>query len=95
MFLDSTQFAFASGLESSWQAVRQEFEKLTADRLMPWPEKSIYNHGWEAFGLWAFGKRMDENCGECPKTAAVVEAIPGLTTAGFSRLAPEREFVRT
>jgi beta-hydroxylase len=40
------------------------------------------------FGLYAFGKRLEDNCRLCPETVRVVETIPGLTTAGFSRLEP-------
>ena len=32
--------------------------------------------------------RIDENADRCPRTAAVVEAIPGLNSAFFSILAP-------
>jgi len=91
MFLDTKDFAFTSLLEANWQNIRREYEQLSAELMMPWPEKNIYNHGWEALGLWAFGHRFDDNCKRCPETAALVEKIPGLTMAGFSRLAPGTE----
>ncbi|MEO6085176.1 MAG: aspartyl/asparaginyl beta-hydroxylase domain-containing protein [Umezawaea sp.] len=39
-------------------------------------------------GLVAFGDRVEDALATCPRTAAAVELVPGLTTAGFSRLAP-------
>ena len=50
-------------------------------------EKNLYNQGWKVFGLYAFGNKLEENCQLCPQTTQLVEKIPGLTTAGFSRLA--------
>lgn len=36
----------------------------------------------------AFGERIEQALADCPRTAAALALIPGLTTAGFSRLAP-------
>jgi beta-hydroxylase len=91
MFLDTNDFPFTAILEANWKIIRQEYKQLSAELMMPWPEKQIYNQGWEALGLWAFGHRFDDNCKRCPETAALVEQIPGLTMAGFSRLAPGTE----
>jgi len=54
----------------------------------PWPETDIYEGSWDVFGLYAFGEKLISNCSYCPKTTALIEQIPGLTTAGFSALAP-------
>lgn len=88
MFLDPRQFAFTSLLESSAAEIRREFEQLSPDASIPWPERDLYNKGWDVFGLWAMGNRLDVNCRACPRTAEVVAAIPGLTTAGFSIMRP-------
>ena len=62
---------------------------LSDGQFMPWPEKSIYGEtGWRTFGLYAFGQKQRRGCALCPETARLVRRIPGMTMAGFSRLAP-------
>lgn len=39
-------------------------------------------------GLYAFGRKIEENAKKCPITTKLVESIPGMTMAGFSSLAP-------
>lgn len=93
MFLDKSRYPCTELLESQWQDIREEFVQLTTDQLMPWPERDLYRDGWTVFGLWALGERFDDNCKLCPRTASIVQSIPGLTTAGFSRLAPGAEIL--
>jgi aspartyl/asparaginyl beta-hydroxylase (cupin superfamily) len=86
MFFDPVQFGFTGALEQNWRAIRAEFEALGAAALTPWPERELYSHGWEVAGLYAFGRKLEENCARCPVAASMVTAIPGMTTAGFSVL---------
>jgi aspartyl/asparaginyl beta-hydroxylase (cupin superfamily) len=88
MFLDPAAFPWTRALEQAFPLVRKEFEALDRRRLVLWPERGVYNHGWEVFGLYAFGRRVDDNCDACPRLATLLGAVPGLTTAGFSVLAP-------
>ncbi len=88
MFLETIRFDFIRSLESHWQTIRQELEALRQDHFIPWPEKFLYQQGWNVFGLYAFGKKLEKNCQLCPETTQMVEAISGMTTAGFSSLAP-------
>ncbi|MBD2561902.1 MULTISPECIES: aspartyl/asparaginyl beta-hydroxylase domain-containing protein [Nostoc] len=88
MFFESNQFAFIADLEANWLLIRKELEQLQPKNFIDWPEKNIYNQGWEVFGLYAFSNRIGENCRLCPETTKLVEMIPGMTTAGFSSLAP-------
>ncbi|MBG0742689.1 MAG: aspartyl/asparaginyl beta-hydroxylase domain-containing protein [Cylindrospermopsis raciborskii KL1] len=88
MFFHTKDFDFVSTLENGWTDVRAELVRLQPKNFIDWPEKNIYNHGWEVFGLYAFGQRIEENCKLCPKTVQLIEKIPGLLTAGFSSLAP-------
>lgn len=48
----------------------------------------MYGHGWSVYGLVALGARIDEALAACPRTADALGHVPGLTTAGFSRMAP-------
>lgn len=88
MFLDTRDFPFTELLESRWQEIRREFERLAREQLSAWPERDLYEGGWDVFGLWAMGRQLVDNCNACPLTAQAVETIPGMTTAGFSVLAP-------
>lgn len=89
MFEDASQFLFAATLEKDWEVIRDEMVALRETGFIAWPEKSLYGEsGWQTFGLYAFGQKQKENCALCPQTTALVEAIPGMAMAGFSRLAP-------
>src|ERR1043166_5064430 len=88
MFQDPSDFPFLRTLEENWTQVRAEADGLEQSRFPAWPERFLYNFGWEVFGLYAFGKKLPENCGMCPATAELVERVPGMTTAGFSRMVP-------
>lgn len=88
MFFESSKFECFSVLELNWLLIRQELEQLRQDHFMPWPEKFLYEKGWEVFGLYAFGSKLNDNCRLCPETTRLVKMIPGMTTAGFSALIP-------
>ncbi len=88
MFCDVSVIPALASLEENWRRVRRELDTLDLGSFRAWPERQIYtNDGWKVFGFYAFGSRLDENCGRCPETARLLEALPGMVTAGFSRLA--------
>ena len=89
-------FPFLRDLEEQWEVVLGELNNLlyneaenTVSYFHPWHEDDLYNGQWDVYGLYSFGDKLDDNCGRCPKTTKLVESIPGMTTAGFSSLAPE------
>jgi beta-hydroxylase len=90
----SEQFPFLADLENNWAIVLSELNGLlqdqdtTAPNFIPWHETYLYEGTWDVYGLFAFGKKIEENCEKCPNTTKLVESIPGLVTAGFSALAP-------
>jgi beta-hydroxylase len=94
-FFEAKLFPWAASLEASWTAVRAELDALLADKMsIPLiqqlsPEQSHIAHGdtWRSFYLFAYG-RVEENCRLCPTTAALLENVPGVTSAFFSILAP-------
>jgi beta-hydroxylase len=52
-------------------------------------QASITNDdGWKTFFFLGYGFRSEANCARCPKTAELLDAIPGCTTAFFSILSP-------
>jgi aspartyl/asparaginyl beta-hydroxylase (cupin superfamily) len=40
------------------------------------------------YGIYAFGRKLEENAKKCPETTKLIESIPGVTTAGFSLMTP-------
>jgi ornithine lipid ester-linked acyl 2-hydroxylase len=86
MFVEPNKFSFVSLLESNWQIICEELKALSKHNFIPWMEKDIYDSGWDVFGLYAFGQKIEKNCQICPQTTQLIEMIPGMTTAGFSAL---------
>ncbi|OUX72539.1 MAG: hypothetical protein CBC50_05590 [Synechococcus sp. TMED90] len=79
-------------LESNSDLIYGELIELLAPekkRFEHWPEQGIYAGTWKVYGLYAFGSKQQQNCENCPITTQVVEAIDGITTAGFSALHPQ------
>jgi beta-hydroxylase len=87
MFVDRAQFPFVARLEAAWTTIRDECLALGPDDFEPWVQREMYGEGWHVYGLLAFGRRVERGLAACPETAALVESVPGVTTAGFSRLA--------
>jgi beta-hydroxylase len=91
MFLDPHLFEFVEVLESGWTEVRQECLSLPQDCFEPWVQRDMYGEGWSVYGLIAFGERIEAALRSCPRTASLLGRVPGLTTAGFSRMAPQTQ----
>lgn len=88
MFFPIERFPFAVALERAWEVVRDECLALPGDEFISWHERGLYNRDWDVYGLFLRGQPIMENCVFCPRTAELVRTVPGLTTAGYSRLAP-------
>jgi ornithine lipid ester-linked acyl 2-hydroxylase len=87
-FYEAVEFDFALHLEANWEKIREELAALKGEHFIDWSERYLYKEGWQTFGLYAFGIKIDKNCRLCPETTKLVETIPDLVTAGFSALAP-------
>lgn len=88
MIIDSTSFDFTKRLEAEWEKIRDEYFSLPANSFEPWVQREMYGDGWSVYGLYAFGKQIPQACNQCPRTATILETVPGLTMAGFSLMAP-------
>jgi aspartyl/asparaginyl beta-hydroxylase (cupin superfamily) len=86
MFVDIDQFPFLEDFRRSWRGIRAECLALAHDSFEPWVQREMYGEGWSVYGLIAFGTRIDAALASCPRTAEALQLIPGLTTAGFSRM---------
>ena len=50
---------------------------------------------WKTYFLWGYGFQSEANCARCPETTRLVESIPGMETAMFSILAPQKRIPPT
>jgi beta-hydroxylase len=97
-FFDPAHFPWAAHLEENWRDIRVELDQILLERdklrnfqeLSPTQESLTTDDKWKTFFLHGYGYRFDENCARCPKTAELVETIPGMTTAFFSIFAPHK-----
>jgi beta-hydroxylase len=95
MYYDPYQFDFVHRLEANWEAVRDELSRLGPNDFIEYPERYLLGNrtGWDIFGIYFLGVKIDVNCDLCPETAKLVRTVPGMMTAGFSRLAPGTHIV--
>jgi aspartyl/asparaginyl beta-hydroxylase (cupin superfamily) len=94
-FLRAEVFPWISRIEARWREIRAELDQVLTHRddLPLFHEinadaTDIASQSWHSFFLYGFGLRSDANCARCPTTAALIEGIPGMTTALFSILGP-------
>ena len=95
-FLSTSTFEWISELEASWTTIRSELDEVLSfrDELpnfqdISTDQASITNDdGWKTYFFSGYGFRSEANCARCPKTAELLDAIPGCTTAFFSILSP-------
>jgi beta-hydroxylase len=94
-FLRPQDFQWTYDLERGWRDIRHELEAVLTWRndLPAFHEinadaTDIRNDDWKSFFLYGWGARSEDNCRRCPRTAALVEQVPGMKTALFSILAP-------
>jgi beta-hydroxylase len=89
MFYDTRHFPFVETLERNWKTVRAEVEKVTQEEFVtyrnftPW-KVFIFRKGFDPKNI----EHYPENRARCPETAALLDSIPGVTSAAFSRLLP-------
>jgi len=53
--------------------------------------RSATDDGWKTFFFLGYGFRSEANCRRCPKTAALLDSIPGCVTGFFSILSPGKK----
>lgn len=86
MFYDKTYFPFVNALERHWATIRDEIEQ-TPSRFTSWyGEKK-----WKALVLYdgldnQTIKKNEENARLYPRTLEIIDSIPGVTSAGASRM---------
>ena len=86
-FYDPNMFEFTKMLEENTEVILKELSQLTETDFIAWPE-DICETGWDVYGIYAFGRKLEENAKRCPETLKLIDSIPNVTTAGFSSLKP-------
>lgn len=79
-----------STLEANYEVIKGELHNICENDFMKWPEK-ICKSGWKVFGLYGFGRKLEQNTVKCPKTTEIIERLlpcDEITTVGFSSLDP-------
>lgn len=92
----NTEFAWVTQVEGAWRDIRAELDALlehpedipTFHQLSPDQKRISKGNNWKTFAFYIYDRRVDENCALCPRTAAVLDSLPGMRTAMFSILAP-------
>jgi len=69
--------------------IRQQLRIPGMEELTSYTSGGIHQIAWKSF-MFKSGSFIDENCALAPKTAALLEKIPGLYTAFFSVLEPHQ-----
>src|SRR5215472_10775214 len=90
------QFPWARTLEDHWRDIRAELDAVLETRgdLPAFHEITAdvgdisQDDQWKTFFFYGYGFKAEGNLARCPRTAALLEKVPGLTTAFFSILEP-------
>lgn len=99
VFFDPLEFGWAARLEAGWHDAREELDRQLEERdrlptFQAVSEEQSYissDAGWKVFVFRVFGHPVVRNAERCPRTAALLGAIPGLRNAMFSILAPGKD----
>lgn len=97
-FFDKALFPWATAIEADWHEVRTELDQVLryVDEIPNFQDISEENRAitnddrWKTFFFRAWGIEIASNCTRCPRTAALLDRIPGVTSAFFSILLPRK-----
>jgi beta-hydroxylase len=95
-FSDPARFPWTADLEAGFPAVRAELDGVLArledvppfQALQPEQERLTTDDRWRTYVLFGYGRWVERNRAQCPRTASLLEGIPGLRAAMFSLFAP-------
>jgi beta-hydroxylase len=95
---ENSTFPWSRDIEKEWKIIRRELdavmerrEELPSFHEITSEVKTItQDDQWKTFFLAGFGLQSEENCRRCPETARLLKKIPGMKTAFFSILSPNK-----
>jgi ornithine lipid ester-linked acyl 2-hydroxylase len=100
-FFPNELFGWIAEVEANWLTIREELETVLEDRegLPNFQDISkdqieiTDDDDWKTFFLYGYGFEAELGVEMCPKTAALMQRIPGMTTAMFSILSPRKHIL--
>jgi beta-hydroxylase len=100
-YLDQTQFPELKVLQDNWQVIRDEVQALMTDSQIKAADQyndigfnSFFRTGWKRFYLKWYDDALPSAQQLCPKTVALLEAIPSVKGAMFALLGKHGRLVR-
>ncbi|NIP39694.1 MAG: aspartyl/asparaginyl beta-hydroxylase domain-containing protein [Candidatus Dadabacteria bacterium] len=95
---DNSEFLWVKEVEDEWLTIRSELEDVMKHRtelpnfhdIMPGVDAITTDNNWKTYFLAGYGIESKENCKRCPETARILKKIPGMKTAFFSILSPNK-----
>jgi beta-hydroxylase len=83
-------------LDENWETIRGELDELRevgvslkgVSEVDPAQSRLAFAGGWKCFLFRFYGVDVPENRELCPKTAALLDQVPNVVSAGFSVLEP-------
>jgi ornithine lipid ester-linked acyl 2-hydroxylase len=100
-FFGNERFPWIAEIEANWTTIRDELELVLEDRdaLPNFQDISkdqleiTDDDRWKTFFLYGYGFEAKLGTEMCPRTAALMSQIPGMTTAMFSILSPRKHIL--
>jgi ornithine lipid ester-linked acyl 2-hydroxylase len=100
-FFENRLFPWIAEVEANWTTIREELEQVLQDReeLPNFQDISkdqieiTDDDRWKTFFLYGYGFEAKLGVEMCPKTAELMQRIPGMTTAMFSILSPRKHIL--
>jgi aspartyl/asparaginyl beta-hydroxylase (cupin superfamily) len=100
-FFELERFPWVKRVEESWPTILEELQRVLEDReaLPNFQEISkdqieiTDDDRWKTFFLYGYGFEAKLGVEMCPRTAALMREIPGMTTAMFSILSPRKHIL--
>ena len=97
-FFNAKELDWIPRVEGGWTKIRDELLGVLRQReripnfqeVSSGQTKITQDNKWKTYWLYAYGRKMEENCRSCPETTRLIEAIPAIKTAFFSILAPRK-----
>ncbi len=95
-FIDPALFPWTAALEAGWADMRAELDAINdrGGEILPLAKVSPDHHRvakdgkWKSFVFEAYGYHVPANRALCPKSAALIDQVPGLVLAMFSIMEP-------
>jgi beta-hydroxylase len=100
-FFPLERFPWVRHVEDNWTVIREELERVLEDHAALPNFQDISkdqieitdDDRWKTFFLYGYGFKAKLGVEMCPRTAALMEQIPGMKTAMFSILSPRKHIL--